>query len=210
MVQLIEKTSATYDSIILNKEILGKVVNPMIPLTKVWDWVSTCGIAFAITLFISIFIFQPYRVEGHSMDPTLQDQERIYISKLQHTFSSVPEYGDIVIIDSRVNRDRSLKDDILEFPIFQSASGKTEQIYFVKRVIGKPGDVIVIKGNSIYRNGEELYEPYIKEAMIYSPPEKWVVPEGHIFVMGDNRNNSLDSRAIGFIPLDHNMGKMIF
>ncbi len=179
-------------------------------LTKVWDWVNTCGIAFVITLFISIFIFQPYKVEGHSMDPTLHDQERIYISKLQHTFSRIPEYGDIVIIDSRVNRDRSIKDDILEFPVLQAILGKNDPIYFVKRVIGKPGDVIELKGDKLYRNGVELNEPYIKEAMNYSPEEKWVVPDNHIFVMGDNRNFSLDSRAIGFIPLDHNMGKMIY
>jgi len=179
-------------------------------LTKIWDWVSTCGIAVAITLFISIFLFQPYKVEGHSMDPTLHDQERIYISKLQHTFSSIPEYGDIVIIDSRVNRDRSIKDDILEFSVLQAILGKKEPIYFVKRVIGKPGDVIELKSDKLYRNGVELNEPYIKETMNYSPGEKWVVPENHIFVMGDNRNFSLDSRTIGFIPLDHNMGKMIY
>jgi len=179
-------------------------------LAKIWDWVSTCGIAVMITLFISIFVFQPYKVEGHSMDPTLQDQERIYISKLQHTFSCVPEYGDIVIIDSRVDRGRSIMDDILGIPIIQSALGQNEHIYFVKRVIGKPGDVIELKGNKVYRNGVELRELYIKEAMVNSPEQRWVVPENYFFVMGDNRNVSLDSRAIGFIPLDHNIGKMIF
>lgn len=85
---------------------------------------STCGMAFVITLFISVFIFQPYKVEGHSMDPTLHDQERIYVSKLQRTFSCIPEYGDIVIIDSRINRNRSLKDDIMEFPAFEFILGK--------------------------------------------------------------------------------------
>jgi len=179
-------------------------------LTKIWDWLSTCGIAVMITLFISIFVFQPYKVEGHSMDPTLQDQERIYISKLQHTFSCIPEYGDIVIIDSRVGRDRSIKDDILEVPIIQSALGGTEHVYFVKRVIGKPGDVLDLKYNKVYRNGIELQELYIKDAMVNSPERMWVVPEDHFFVMGDNRNVSLDSRSIGFIPLDHNIGKMIF
>lgn len=171
---------------------------------------STCGIAFAITLIISIFIIQPYKVEGHSMDPTLRDQERIYVSKLQHTFSWMPEYGDIVIIDSRVDRNRSLKDDVLELPVFQSLLGKNDHIYYVKRVIGKPGDIIEFKDNRLYRNGVELNEPYIKEAMNYSSAERWVVPEGHIFVLGDNRNNSNDSRAIGFIPLDHFVGKKIF
>ncbi|HBX22170.1 MAG TPA: signal peptidase I [Desulfotomaculum sp.] len=179
-------------------------------LTKIWGWVGTCGIAFALTLFISIFIFQPYKVEGHSMDPTLHDQERIYVSKLQRTFSCIPEYGDIVIIDSRVNRERSIKDDFLEFPVILSVLGKTDHIYYIKRVIGKPGDVLEFKDDIFYRNGVALNEPYIKEAMNDSREEKWVVPENHIFVMGDNRNASRDSRAIGFIPLDHNIGKMIF
>ncbi|AGL00266.1 signal peptidase I [Desulfoscipio gibsoniae] len=179
-------------------------------LTKIWGWMSTCGMAFVITLFISVFIFQPYKVEGHSMDPTLHDQERIYVSKLQRTFSCIPEYGDIVIIDSRINRNRSLKDDIMEFPAFEFILGKKDNIYYVKRVIGTPGDVIEFKDDRFYRNGVELSEPYIKETMNHSSEMKWVVPENHVFVMGDNRNYSYDSRAIGFIPLEHIMGKMIF
>lgn len=143
------------------------------------------------------------------MDPTLHDQERIYVSKLQHTFSCIPEYGDIVIIDSRVDRNRSFKDDVLEFPVFQLVLEKKDHIYYVKRVIGTPGDVLEFKDNKFYRNGVALNEPYIKEIMNYSSEKKWVVPENHIFVMGDNRNNSNDSRSIGFIPLDHNMGKKI-
>jgi len=181
-----------------------KIVN------KIGGWLSTCGIAFVVTLVISIFIIQPYKVEGHSMNPTLHDRERIYVSKLQHTFSSIPEYGDIVIIDSRVDRNRSFNDDVLELPVVQFLLGKTDHIYYVKRVIGKPGDVIEFIDDGVYRNGVELNEPYVKETTNYSTEKKWAVPENHIFVMGDNRNNSHDSRDIGFIPLDHNMGKKIF
>ncbi len=179
-------------------------------ISRVRSWLSTCGMALILALFISIFAFQPYKVEGHSMEPTLQDQERIYVSKLQHTFSAVPDYGDIVVIDSRVERDRSFYDDVLELPVFQFLLGKQDRIYYVKRVIGKPGDVIELVEHKFYRNGVELKEPYIKETVDNSTSEKWVVPENHLFVMGDNRNNSHDSRAIGFIPLDHNMGKKIF
>jgi len=114
------------------------------------------------------------------------------------------------VINSRVERDRSFYDDVLELPVFQFLLGKQDRIYYVKRVIGKPGDVIELIDHKFYRNGVELNEPYIKEPLNYSASEKWVVPEDHIFVMGDNRNNSHDSRAIGFIPLDHNMGKKIF
>lgn len=177
----------------------------------VWSWVSTLAIAFIVSSIIGIFVFQPYQVEGHSMDPTLHDNERVYVSKLSHTFSYLPDYGDIVIIDSRVDRDRTWKDDIRENPLFQWISNDvSDHIYYIKRVIGKPGDVIEIKDRSVYRNGEKLEEPYLKEMMADRPPEKWEVPEDHVFVMGDNRNNSEDSRMIGFIPLDHVLGKKEF
>jgi signal peptidase I len=175
----------------------------------IWSWISTFGIAFALALFISIFIVQPYKVEGHSMDPTLHDQERLLVSKLPHAFSTMPEYGDILIIDSRIDRKRSFKDDVIEFPVFQFLSGTKDHVFYVKRLIGKPGDVLEFKDHIVYRNGVALNEPYIKETMNYSSDKKWVVPEEHIFVMGDNRNNSNDSRSIGFIPIDHSMGKKI-
>lgn len=171
------------------------------------SWMGPIGIGFILSIFISIFVFQPYKVEGHSMDPTLHDQERIYVSKLSHTFSNLPDYGDIVVIDSRVNRERTFKDNIVEHPFFQFINGNTnEEIFYVKRVIGKPGDVLEFKDHKVYRNGEAIQEPYIKETMDFESDRKWVVPDNHIFVMGDNRNNSNDSRNIGFIPLDHLMG----
>ncbi|CEH30103.1 Signal peptidase I [Aneurinibacillus migulanus] len=171
------------------------------------SWMGPIGIGFIASVFISIFVFQPYKVEGHSMDPTLHDQERIYVSKLSHTFSKLPDYGDIVVIDSRVDRDRTFKDSIVEHPFFQLIAGNTnEEIFYVKRVIGKPGDILEFKNHKVYRNGEAIQEPYIKEAMEFESDKRWVVPDDHIFVMGDNRNNSNDSRNIGFIPLDHFMG----
>ncbi|WNQ10551.1 signal peptidase I [Paenibacillus aurantius] len=178
-------------------------------LKEIWGWVGSFAIAFVFAVLIGIFVFQPYKVDGHSMDPTLHDRERVYVSKLPHTFSYVPNYGDIVIIDSRVDRDRTFKDDFMGNPLFLLITGKTDdQVFYVKRLIGKPGDTIEIKSHQVYRNGQLLDEPYIKEAM-NAPDGKWTVPAKHIFVMGDNRNNSRDSREIGFIPLDHLMGKKI-
>jgi signal peptidase I len=133
---------------------------------KIGSWMSSLGMALVVAFIFGIFIIQPYKVQGHSMDPTLYDKERLYVSKLSHTF-------------------------------------------FVKRVIGKPGDVLEFKAHKVYRNSEALNEPYIKEMMNYESDNKWVVPDNHIFVLGDNRNNSEDSRMIGFIPLDHVMGKKL-
>ncbi|WP_039793592.1 signal peptidase I [Paenibacillus elgii] len=179
----------------------------MHPLIKeIWAWVRSIAAAFALTLVIGIFVFQPTNVLGHSMDPTLHNEQRIYVSKLSHTFRYAPKYGDIVIIDSRVERERTLKDDVLEHPLLKFIRGSEDPNMYVKRVIGKPGDVLELKNNNVYRNGEPLEEPYLNEPMQVLGEHKWTVPEGHIFVMGDNRNHSKDSREIGFIPLDHVLG----
>ena len=178
-------------------------------LKRVRGWISSIAIAFVISLIIGIFLIQPYRVDGHSMDPTLHDNQRVFVSKLSHTFSYYPDYGDIVIIDSRVDRDRSFKDDVLDNPIFQLLMNRTNRNFYIKRVIGKPGDVLELKDHQIYRNGVPLDEPYLNEVMTESADEQWIVPDDHIFVMGDNRNNSQDSRVIGFIPLDHVLGKKL-
>ncbi|TJY41306.1 signal peptidase I [Cohnella pontilimi] len=176
---------------------------------KIWSWASTLAIAFVVASVVGIFIVQPYQVDGHSMDPTLHDSERVYVSKLPHTFSYLPEYGDIVIIDSRVDRNRGLKDDVLENPLIQLFRNTTDHVFYIKRVVGKPGDILEFKNHHVYRNGEEVNEPYVKEMMFFESDKKWIVPADHIFVMGDNRNNSEDSRDIGYIPLDHVLGKKI-
>lgn len=180
-------------------------------IKEIWDWIKALGLSFVVAMLITIFVFQPFKVEGHSMDPTLRDNERIYVSKLSHTFSYLPEYGDIVIIDSRVERKRTFRDDLTETPFFSLFTSKEEgRTFYVKRVIGKPGDVLEFKENKVIRNGEALDEPYIKETMQFVSDKKWVVPKDSVFVMGDNRNNSRDSRDIGFIPLDHIIGKKVF
>ena len=178
---------------------------------KVWKelrgWLLSIIVAFVLSLIIGIFIVQPYKVDGHSMDPTLHDKQRIYAEKWTHALGQVPAYGDIVIIDSRVDRPRTFVDDLKEHPLIALFTGESKQeIFYVKRLIGKSGDKIEIKQGQVYRNGELLNESYIKEPMVNEPDQVYDVPAGHVFVMGDNRNNSKDSRMIGFIPVDHIMG----
>ena len=144
------------------------------------------------------------------MDPTLHNKQRVYVSKLSHTFSNEPDYGDIVIIDSRVNQPRTFLSDLKDSPLLSLFGNKNDRHIWIKRVIGKPGDTLEFKDHLVYRNGIALDEPYIKEKMSYISDKKWVVPEKHIFVMGDNRNNSSDSRVIGFIPFDHVLGEKVF
>lgn len=182
-------------------------------LREAGDWLHSIVIAAAIALAINIFLFQPTKVLGYSMEPTFQDGQRIYISKVGHSLGRLPAYGDVVIIDSRVSRVRQFRDDLAE-PIGNVATllkGDTPVSYvWVKRVIGRPGDELEFRNGRVYRNGTALAESYIKEPMRYSSPGKVTVPEGHVFVMGDNRNYANDSRFIGSIPADHVLGVMLF
>ncbi|MCD1259923.1 signal peptidase I [Paenibacillus athensensis] len=179
---------------------------------QIWSWIGSIAISFVLVVFLGVFVFQSTKVSGHSMDPTLHDTQKVYVSKLSHTFSYEPNYGDIVIIDSRVTMQRTFKDDLTESPLLSLFTRSDDKHIWIKRVIGKPGDTLELKEHHMYRNGQMLDEPYIYEQMNESPEndKTWTVPADHIFVMGDNRNNSMDSRVIGFVPLDHVLGKKIF
>lgn len=148
------------------------------------------------------------------MEPTLQPQEQIIISKLPNTFDYHPDYGEIVIVDSRISHKRSFKDDLLDNGLVRLITGNHDDNIWIKRVIGKSGDVIDLKDNHLYRNGKKLEETYIKEAMkteiAVAIEFPYTVPKDSVFVLGDNRNHSRDSRYIGAVPLDHVLGVALF
>lgn len=130
--------------------------------------------------FLIIHFFGFSTVDGTSMYPTLQNGDKLVLS-LNSYKNHNPEYGDIIIIK---RDDLSVK-------------------YLVKRVIGVPGDAIDIKNNELYINGHIIDEPYINEKMM-TEDLSLVVPDGKLFVMGDNRNHSLDGRSptVGLIDID--------
>ncbi|MEH7152247.1 signal peptidase I [Bacillus thuringiensis] len=172
-------------------------------------WLVILMLAVLFAGVINMFILQTYRVEGHSMDPTLSNQELLFVSKLVHTFSEEPDYNDIVIIDSRLEKEETLQNQIFATSLFAIFKKNTNKSIYVKRVIGKPGDCIEIKDGYVYRNHKKIKEPYIKEPMNPVIERKWMIPPHYMFVMGDNRNNSKDSREIGPIPMDHMLGKVL-
>ena len=137
---------------------------------EIFEWAMVVVIAVVAALVIRTFIFEPVRVDGNSMLTTLHDQEYMLVTKYQYLFDA-PSRFDVVIC---------------RFP----GRGGTN---FVKRVIGLPGDTVAIMGGVLYINGEPIEEAYIHTPMYSDFPET-VVREGHYFVMGDNRNNSNDSR----------------
>ncbi|MFZ7119802.1 MAG: signal peptidase I [Eubacteriaceae bacterium] len=150
------------------------------------EWIVSAGIAIILALIIKFFLFEFVLVDGNSMYPTLNDNDRLVVAKIQYFFHE-PEFGDIVIL----NYDKNTE--------------------FVKRVIGKAGDSIEIEDSIVYLNGDALDEPYINNEE-YSEFEQVVVPTGTYFVMGDNRNHSKDSRFndVGFVKEEDIVGKVVF
>lgn len=175
------------------------------------EWVEAILIAFAIATFLHLFVFVPTRVSGSSMSPTLSDGEFLIVSKISRVMQSVPNYGDIIIIDSRTKEKRTYKDDVSEALMAYYAiidPTKAVKDHWVKRVIAKGGDTLQFKEGKVYRNGELLNEPYIREPMKPITTEPFTIPNNSVFVMGDNRNNSTDSRYIGAVPIDHILGNV--
>jgi signal peptidase I len=154
---------------------------------EIKDWVVSILIAVILAFFIRYFIVELYMVEGPSMRPTLVNSERLVVNKFIYRFKE-PERGDILVF---------------KYPRDQSRD-------FIKRVIAIPGDTIEVKEGRVFVNGQLLNENYILERTRGSYPLS-TVPEGHIFVMGDNRNNSEDSRFkdVGFVPYTLIKGKAV-
>jgi signal peptidase I len=154
---------------------------------EIKDWVVSILIAVVLAFFIRYFIVELYMVEGPSMRPTLVNGERLVVNKFLYRFRA-PERGEIIVF--RYPRDPSRD--------------------FIKRVIAVPGDTVEIKEGRVFVNGQLLNENYILEKTRGSYPLS-TVPEGHVFVMGDNRNNSEDSRFrdVGFVSKDMIKGKAI-
>lgn len=157
----------------------------------VYEWVESCVFAIMVILLIFTFLVRSATVSGSSMVPTLHNGERLVLQQVGY---NDPQYGDIIVVDRTQNE---------EPPI-------------IKRVIGKEGDVIYIdfETGDVWRNDELLEEPYINELTYTSHDVEFPVrvPAGCLFVMGDNRNASADSRvgSIGMIDLRRVMGKAIF
>ena len=158
-------------------------------LSGLYDWVSAAIFALVLVTLVFSFCFRIVEVDGSSMNPTLWDAERLITSRIAYT----PQRGDIVIIN------RYTKEPL------------------VKRIVAVGGDRLRIDedGGGVYVNGEKLDEPYTQGVTypLYFGTEEQVVPEGCVFVMGDNRQNSTDSRymeEVGFVKESDLIGKAVF
>lgn len=164
------------------------------PLTRILRWpliilreiLETVVPALLIALVINLFLAQATQVLGQSMEPNLHTSQRVVVEKVTYRFFHGPRRGDIVVIDM---------------------PNQSEML--IKRVVGLPGETIEIRGGKVYIDGEPLEEPW----QVYPgggdyPPH--LVPPLHVFVLGDNRGASNDSRSFGPVPIEYIVGRAWF
>lgn len=165
---------------------------------EILSWVLTLLAAVAIAMTVRYFVFEPVRVDGHSMDTTLADKEVMLVTKPEVLLGRL-NHGDVVVVRFP---DRFTETKIrLGAPIDISLSSHT---LFVKRLVGLPGDVIAVQGGHLYLNDQPVDEPYV-DADKFGGRDfaRYTLKEDEYFVMGDNRANSNDSRSVG--PLSYDM-----
>ncbi|AFY72510.1 signal peptidase I [Synechococcus sp. PCC 7502] len=178
------------------------------------EYLPTLAVAGLIVFGVRTFIAEPRYIPSSSMEPTLQINDRLIIEKLSYRFRK-PERGEVLVFNPPA------------VPAVPDAS-----LVYIKRLIGLPGDRISIHDGKVFVNDQALNEPYIKESPDYTLPTNdpalcpncfippvivkkgktmsFTVPPGSYWMMGDNRNNSLDSHAWGFLPEQNIVGRAYF
>jgi signal peptidase I len=161
------------------------------------EWVAVIVGALVVALVVKTFLFQAFYIPSGSMEPTLEEGDRVLVNKLSYDLHDVNR-GDVIVfeLDPEDVGPDGIKD-------------------LIKRVVGLPGDVIETRGGVVYINDEPIDEPYLSEGTVTGEPsdgqnpmiERQTVPEGHVYVLGDNRSNSADSRYRGPIPIDSIVGR---
>jgi signal peptidase I len=189
-----------------NNETANKKKNSI--AREILEWVLVIVAALVISMFIKAFIFSTYKVNMVSMENTLHEGHNVIVYKTGYFFNE-PEHGDIIVF---MHEEGKIKNFIKYLPIRNPG-----EVDYIKRVIGLPGDQIDIREDGfVYRKSAgdsdfvKLEEPYAKTLTDSKGMQvPFTVPEGQLFVMGDNRQQSLDSRQIGTIDIDTVIGKAV-
>lgn len=182
--------------------------------------IETIILAAVIFVLVRTVVLN-YRVDGHSMDPSLADNEMLFVNR--NAYLELDKWS---LVDWLPFIDHEDADDVYrpfggpergDIIVLTPPDGSVVDTSkpFIKRVIGLPGDVVEIRDNGVFINGVQLDEPYIDGELTWCESRGeacpiQTVPDGHVFVLGDNRDNSSDSRLIGFVPWDNIIGKAWF
>ncbi|WP_027414576.1 signal peptidase I [Aneurinibacillus terranovensis] len=158
---------------------------------ETWEWVKALIVALILALLIRTFLFAPFLVDGSSMKPTLENGERLIVNKLIYSIKE-PKPGDIVVFHATKDKD------------------------YIKRVIATAGQTVQVRNDTLYINNRPKDEPYLKKSREQAAAQGMAltddfgpvtVPQGEMFVMGDNRGNSTDSRMIGPVRVSSVVGR---
>ena len=182
------------------------------------EWIICIVIALIIAILFRYFIGTPTIVKQPSMYPTLKENQRLWLNRWDRTMKKMPEKGDIITFEApskSVLTEEEVKQNVIaryenepkgllkKFTYNVLEIGK---ISYIKRVIGLPGDHIVIKDGKVFVNDNELDEKYLQSGVVTDDGRGYctdiIVPENTVFAMGDNRSQSTDCRCFGCIPLD--------
>ena len=179
---------------------------------EVLEWVYCVVIAIVLALLIRYFVGTPTVVKQTSMVPTLKQNQRLILNRLSRTFNETPERGDIITFEAPSNSTATgvkaeyNKEPKNWFEKFTYYVLEINKMSYIKRVIALPGEHVTISDGKIYINGEELKEDYLQENVITEAKNPYltdfIVPEGYIFAVGDNRMYSSDCRVFGCIPIE--------
>ena len=200
-------------------------INPK--LKEAREWIGCILIAVILALLVRYYIGTPTIVQQPSMYPTLKQDQRLILNRWERTIKKMPERGNIITFEAPSSNYISAYDADLENPIAKYENEpegiwnrfcfyvlEVNKTSYIKRVIGLPGEHIKIENGKVYINENELQEPYLQEGVITDDLNgaftDIIVPENTVFVMGDNRGQSTDSRRFGCIPLEKIESKVLF
>jgi signal peptidase I len=166
-------------------------------------------IAFALALLIKTFLIQAFFIPSQSMVPTLRVGDRVLVNKLVYDFGDI-QRGDIIVFENPdlEDPDRNILQDVWRWITEGLGFSSDPTKDFIKRVVALPGETIEVRNGRVFVDGRRQQEPFVSSMRDRSDFAKFKVPEGHVFVMGDNRPNSQDSRSsLGPIPEEKIVGK---